>query len=139
MRTSSYRKIVCILIVIVIFPGCASKRVTYTAVGTVAGAGVGYAINRDKKDTAIGGLVGAGGGYILGEAQEKKENKKYREGYEEGYAQAQVDSAVRSWNDATGKDSGRPDKSTVSKTVKIQGEFDGINYDRHYKTLEVLP
>lgn len=118
--------------------GCTVKEIGYTALGTAAGAGVGYSYHKDSKEAVIGGAVGGTAGAIVAAVQEKTEKSKYKAGFEEGYSQAQVDIAVQNWNDNTGKCA--HERKEVYKHLtrfKVpEKEQDNVLYESHYITLE---
>ena len=52
--------------------GCGSDAQTASAIGALAGAGVGQLAGGDTESTLIGAAVGGGVGYILGNESDKK-------------------------------------------------------------------
>ncbi len=125
---------------LVFLTGCAYKKATYAVVGGTAGGGIGYAIDKDPKDAVIGGLAGAGAGYVLGDIQDKKENKKYQKGFEEGYSQAQANIATQYWDTQTGRKEENSQRKPIYKRIKIpKKEINGVVYEEHYETVEVWP
>ncbi len=63
--------------------GCESDAQTGTAVGALAGAGIGQLAGGDTESTLIGAAIGGGAGYMIGNEQDKKkaagERDKLRE------------------------------------------------------------
>ena len=57
---------------LLIISGCQNGAQTGTAIGGLAGAGIGQLAGRDTKSTLIGAAVGAGAGYIFGNESDKK-------------------------------------------------------------------
>ena len=55
--------------------GCESNAQTASAIGALAGAGVGQLAGGDTESTLIGAAVGGGVGYILGNEADKKETQ----------------------------------------------------------------
>ena len=128
------------LICFVLIPaciGCADKKITYTATGSVIGAGGGYAINRDVKDAAIGGLLGGITGSVVANSQINSENKKYKEGYDQGYTQSQLEVANNNWNENTGKQKEDVYLKSYERIKIPKKEVNDVLYDSHYETLEV--
>jgi hypothetical protein len=133
-------RIISTILLLVMLTGCAQKRVTYSVTGGVVGGGIGYAINKDPKDAAIGGLAGTGAGYIIGDIQDKKDNKKYQEAYEKGYSHAQTNIAVQYWDSETGRKEETGKRQPIYKRIKIpKKEINGVVYEEHYETVEVWP
>lgn len=133
-------RMIFMLFLLALLTGCAHKRVTYSATGSVVGGGIGYAINKEPKDAAIGGLAGAGAGYVIGDIQEKKDNRKYQEAYEKGYSQAQSNIAVQYWDSETGRKEETGKRQPIYKRIKIpKKEMNGVVYEEHYETVEVWP
>jgi len=52
--------------------GCESDAQTGTAIGALAGAGVGQLAGGDTESTLIGAAVGGGAGYMIGNEGDKK-------------------------------------------------------------------
>ncbi len=52
--------------------GCESDAQTGTAIGALAGAGIGQLAGGDTESTLIGAAVGGGAGYMLGNEGDKK-------------------------------------------------------------------
>ena len=52
--------------------GCESDAQTCTAVGALAGAGIGALAGGDTEATLIGAAVGGGAGYMIGNEQDKQ-------------------------------------------------------------------
>jgi len=69
--------VACVVLSLVV--GCESDAQKGTAVGALAGAGVGQLAGRDTKSTLIGAGVGAGAGYLLGKQSDKSKAKKEAE------------------------------------------------------------
>jgi hypothetical protein len=121
----------------VVLCGCSVKSGLYTLGGTAAGAGIGYSYHHDSKGALVGGLAGGAAGALLGGIQDNSDRAKHKAGYEEGYKQAQLDVAVRNWNDNTGKNSVQEEKPKRLIEVKVpKQEQDDVVYDEHYITLE---
>jgi hypothetical protein len=83
--------IICVALLFVI--GCETKAQTGTALGGLAGAGIGAVIGNQSGHAGtgalIGGAVGAGGGYMIGnEADKKQMNQQIQS------AQQQADTVV---------------------------------------------
>jgi len=55
--------------------GCESDAQTGTAIGALAGAGIGQLAGGDTKSTLIGAAVGGGAGYMLGNEGDKKKTQ----------------------------------------------------------------
>jgi hypothetical protein len=130
-------KIILILILFPVITGCASKKITYTAAGTLIGAGGGYALDHDGKDAAIGGLAGGITGAVVANVHEKRENKKYKEGYDQGYTQAQLEIAVEDWDTNTGKKEDEAYSKSYQRIKVPKKEMNDVIYESHYETLEV--
>ena len=60
---------------LLIISGCQNGAQTGTAIGGLAGAGIGQLAGRDTKSTLIGAAVGAGAGYIFGNESDKKKTQ----------------------------------------------------------------
>jgi len=58
--------------VVVFVGGCESDAQTASAVGALAGAGIGQLAGGDTESTLIGAAVGAGAGYMLGNESDRK-------------------------------------------------------------------
>jgi len=59
--------------------GCQNDAQTGSAVGALAGAGIGQLAGRNAESTLIGAAVGGGAGYILGnEADKQKQQAQLR-------------------------------------------------------------
>ena len=52
--------------------GCGSDAQTASAIGALAGAGIGQLAGGDTESTLIGAAVGGGVGYVLGNESDKK-------------------------------------------------------------------
>ncbi len=59
--------------------GCESDAQTGSAIGALAGAGIGQLAGGDTESTLIGAAVGGGAGYMLGNEQDKKRAVAERE------------------------------------------------------------
>jgi len=73
--TKNVTKIMMALVVIlgsVFFAGCDSEAQIGSALGALAGAGIGQLAGGDTEATLIGAAVGAGAGYMLGNETDKK-------------------------------------------------------------------
>jgi hypothetical protein len=117
--------------------GCSVKSGLYTLGGTAAGAGVGYSYHHDGKGAAIGGLAGGTAGALLGGLQDNSDKARRKAGYEEGYKRAQLDVAVRDWEENTGKNSVQDERPKRLIEVKVpKQEENDVIYDEHYVTLE---
>ena len=57
--------------------GCESDAQTGTAIGALAGAGVGQLAGGDTESTLIGAAVGGGAGYMIGNEGDKKKATAY--------------------------------------------------------------
>ena len=55
--------------------GCGSDAQTASAIGALAGAGIGQLAGGDTESTLIGAAVGGGVGYILGNESDKKKTQ----------------------------------------------------------------
>ena len=62
------------------FAGCESDAQTGSAIGALAGAGIGQLAGGDTESTLIGAAIGGGAGYMLGNEQDKKRAAADREG-----------------------------------------------------------
>jgi len=91
---------VCVLIIALILPGCATmqenKKTTIgAAAGTIIGAGVGYAIGRNGTGAAVGavvgGLLGGGIGYMM-----DKQEREFKQALAD--AQAREQAAIQQGN-----------------------------------------
>jgi hypothetical protein len=60
---------------LLIISGCQSDAQTGSALGALAGAGVGQLAGGDTEATLIGAAVGAGAGYIFGNESDKKKTQ----------------------------------------------------------------
>ena len=58
--------------------GCESEAQTASAIGALAGAGVGQLAGGDTESTLIGAAVGAGAGYMIGNESDKKKAEAER-------------------------------------------------------------
>ncbi len=54
--------------------GCNSDAMTGSALGSLAGAGIGQLAGGDTEATLIGAAIGAGAGYIFGNESDRKKN-----------------------------------------------------------------
>jgi len=52
--------------------GCESNAQTASAIGALAGAGIGQLAGGDTESTLVGAAVGAGAGYMLGNESDRK-------------------------------------------------------------------
>jgi len=74
-----------ILIVVVVsfglvfVAGCENAAQTGSAIGALAGAGIGQLAGGDTESTLIGAAVGGGVGYMLGNEADKKQAEAQRE------------------------------------------------------------
>lgn len=79
------KSLVTILMVVVVslgsafVAGCESDAQTGSAIGALAGAGIGQLAGGDTESTLIGAAVGAGTGYILGNESDKKKAQAERD------------------------------------------------------------
>ena len=119
---------------ICLFTGCTFRDVGYTALGAGAGAGIGYSIHHNVKDTVIGGLGGVLVGNVLAQWQDKSDKTKQDKSYKDGYNQAKVDIAKKNWDDNTGKDQ-QSQKQYVTVLVP-KDEENGIIYDQREVAVE---
>ena len=62
------------------FAGCESDAQTGSAIGALAGAGIGQLAGGDTESTLIGAAVGGGAGYMIGSEQDKKKAAAESEG-----------------------------------------------------------
>lgn len=60
--------------------GCQSDAQTGTAIGALAGAGIGQLAGGDTEATLIGAAIGAGAGYMLGNESDKERSRAERAG-----------------------------------------------------------
>ena len=60
--------------------GCQSDAQTGTAIGALAGAGIGQLAGGDTEGTLIGAAIGAGAGYMLGNEGDKEKAQAQRAG-----------------------------------------------------------
>lgn len=60
--------------------GCQSDAQTGTAIGALAGAGIGQLAGGDTEATLIGAAIGAGAGYMLGNEGDKEKAQAQRAG-----------------------------------------------------------
>ncbi len=118
--------------------GCSMRQAAYSGLGAVAGAGIGYSIHHNVKDTVIGGLGGAIVGDVTARIQDSNEKRQNKKEYDKGYAQAQVDLADQNWQAGTGQYSQNNSESTrrLARFKVPKREEDGVVYDEHYITLE---
>jgi len=63
----------------VFFAGCDSEAQICSAIGALAGAGIGQLAGGDTEATLIGAAVGAGAGYMLGNETDKKASAAERD------------------------------------------------------------
>ena len=124
-----------VALVCLLTSGCTARQAGFTAVDTVGGGGIGYAINHDAKTAVIGGLGGALVGNLAGQWQDKSEKTKHDKNYQEGYTQAKVDIAKNNWDQNTGKNTEPPQKQLVS-IVLPKREENGVVYDQREITVE---
>ncbi len=118
--------------------GCSVKSALYTAGGTAAGAGIGYSYHHNGKDALVGGLAGGAAGALIGAIQDHSDKTKHKAGYDEGYKQAELDIAVKDWNDNTGRKSAQ-DKITYKRLIEVKlpkREQDDVIYEEQYINLE---
>ena len=71
-RTMQILIAVVVMIALLIVGGCQNDAMTGTAVGSLAGAGIGQLAGGDTESTLIGAAIGAGTGYIFGNESDKK-------------------------------------------------------------------
>ena len=114
--------------------GCTMKQAGYTTLGAAAGGGIGYSLHHQGKDAAIGALAGALTGNLAAQWQERSDKVKHNKEYEEGYKQAKVDTAIKNWEDNTGKGT-EPKKQLVS-IMMPKREENGVIYDQQQVTVE---
>lgn len=83
------KNLVIILMVVIVslgsafVAGCGSGAQTASAIGALAGAGIGQLAGGDTESTLIGAAVGGGVGYILGNESDKKKAQAERVGLHE--------------------------------------------------------
>ncbi len=80
--TKNVTKIMMALVVslgAVFFAGCESEAHLGSALGALAGAGIGQLAGGDTEATLIGAAVGAGAGYMLGNESDKKTSAAERD------------------------------------------------------------
>jgi outer membrane lipoprotein SlyB len=80
--TKNVTKIMMALVVslgAVFFAGCESEAQLGSALGALAGAGIGQLAGGDTEATLIGAAVGAGAGYMLGNETDKKASAAERD------------------------------------------------------------
>lgn len=65
---------VAISLVLIFTPGCGSDAMNSSAIGGLAGAGIGQLAGGDTEATLIGAAIGAGTGYIFGNESQRKKN-----------------------------------------------------------------
>ena len=78
MITKSVLTIMAVVVAIsgvVFVGGCQNDAMTGSAVGALAGAGIGQLAGGHTESTLIGAAVGAGAGYILGNESERKKTQ----------------------------------------------------------------
>ncbi len=127
-----------LLIFLITTAGCASaKKVTYVGVGSLIGAGAGYAIDRNSKEAIIGGLVGGTAGAIVADLQEKKESKKFKECFDQGYTQARLVISQKYCDQNTGKKEESINSKSFQRIKIPKKEVNDVVYESHYETLEV--
>ena len=63
------------LLGLMILSGCQSGAQTGTAIGSLAGAGIGQLAGGDTESTLIGAAIGAGAGYIFGNEGDKRKTQ----------------------------------------------------------------
>jgi hypothetical protein len=127
-----------VIVICVGLVGCSVNRAGYTAIGTAAGAGIGYSYHKQVKEAVIGGVAGGAAGTILVSLQENSVRNKFTQGYQQGYNQANVDIAIHDWNENTGKCANyRKSENKRLACFKVpQREQDNVVYESHYVTLE---
>jgi hypothetical protein len=59
--------------------GCESDAQTGSAIGALAGAGIGQLAGGNTESTLIGAAVGGGAGYMIGNEQDKKKSQAERD------------------------------------------------------------
>jgi hypothetical protein len=74
-RTITITMVAAQMLGLLIISGCQSGAQTGTALGGLAGAGVGQLAGKDTKSTLIGAAVGAGAGYIFGNESDKRKTQ----------------------------------------------------------------
>lgn len=74
-RTITITVVTAQLIGLLIVSGCQSGAQTGTAIGSLAGAGIGQLAGGDTEATLIGAAVGAGAGYIFGNESDKRKTQ----------------------------------------------------------------
>ncbi len=132
------KKLVFVFGLIGLLTGCSVRQAEYSGLGAAAGAGIGYSIHHNVKDTVIGGLGGAIVGDVTAQIQDSNQKKQTKKDYDAGYAQAQVDLANQDWQNGTGQYSQNNTDSTkrLARYKVPRREEDGVIYDEHYVTLE---
>ncbi|MBF0490208.1 MAG: hypothetical protein HQL15_06250 [Candidatus Omnitrophica bacterium] len=113
---------------------CTFRQAGYTALGAGVGGGIGYSIHHDGKEAVIGATGGALVGNVAGQWQDQVEKNKHDKSFQEGYTQAKVDTAMKNWDQNTGKGM-EPKKQLVSIMVPKREE-NGVIYDQRKITVE---
>ena len=72
--------IVAVSLALTFIVGCQSDAQVGTALGALAGAGIGQLAGGDTEATLIGAAVGGGAGYMLGNEGDKKKAQAERDG-----------------------------------------------------------
>jgi hypothetical protein len=76
MKTQLITILLAAAIAVFFIAGCQSDAQTGTAVGALAGAGIGQLAGGDTEATLIGSAIGAGAGYIFGNESDKKKTQQ---------------------------------------------------------------
>ena len=71
--------VVAVSLLLAFAAGCESDAQTGSAIGALAGAGVGQLAGGDTESTLIGAAVGGGAGYMLGNESDKKKAEADRQ------------------------------------------------------------
>ena len=74
-RTITITVVAAQMLGLLIVSGCQSGAQTGTALGGLAGAGVGQLAGKDTKSTLIGAAIGGGAGYIFGNEGDKRKTQ----------------------------------------------------------------
>lgn len=130
-------KMILVLLLLPILTGCAGQKAAYVATGSLIGAGGGYAIENDGKDTAIGGLIGGLTGAVLADVHQNKMKRQYEKAYSQGFTQAQLEIAIDNWDINTGKKEDEIYSKSYQRIKVPKKEINNVVYESHYETLEV--
>lgn len=128
------------VLIILTITGCSVRKLSYQATGATMLGGAGYLFERNPIHAAVGGTAGALVGSWLYDNESKREKNQYDKGYNTGYKEAQLKLALDNWENNTGQQYPQPQLAINNyQRIKIpKQELNGVIYEEHYETIEVL-